>query len=161
MLPIPEPAGLPAGCRTSGRGEKPTETGGKAFYDQNDLSGIIGKVTDQSANFYTVSYSPENPKMDGTYRKIEVKVGDGEHYTLSYRRGYVARDEDLPGAAQSRQEQTAQRASQNPTRIDPLEPFMVFGMPQSEQILYKTLVQHMDPKAAGSPQAKPSLKGPT
>ncbi len=132
-------------------------TGGKAFYNQNDISGIIGKVSDHSSDFYTISYSPTNSKMDGGFRKIEVKIGDGEHYTLSYRRGYFARDQDLPGAAQARQDQAAQQASQNPTRIDPLEPFMVFGMPQSEQILYKTLIQPMPQKA----DAKPSLKGPT
>jgi hypothetical protein len=132
------------------------QTGGKAFYNQNDLSGIIAKVTDHSSNFYTISYAPNNTKMDGSYRKIDVKVGDGEHYTLSYRRGYFARDEDLPGAAQSRQNQAAQQASQDPTRIDPLEPFMVFGMPTSEQILYKALIQHMPPKS----DSKPSLKGP-
>ncbi|HMG84476.1 MAG TPA: VWA domain-containing protein [Terracidiphilus sp.] len=132
-------------------------TGGKAFYNQNDLSGIIGKVSDHSSDFYTISYSPTNSKMDGGFRKIEVKIGDGEHYALSYRRGYFARDQDLPGAAQTRQDQAEQQASQNPTRIDPLEPFMVFGMPQSEQILYKTLIQPMPQKA----DARPSLKGPT
>jgi VWFA-related protein len=138
-----------------------SQTGGKAFYNQNDLSGIIGKVIDHSSNFYTISYSPNDTNMDGKYRKIEVKVGDNEHYALSYRRGYFARDENLPGASQSRQEQAAENASQNPMRIDPLEPFMVFGMPQSEQILYKTLIQHMAPNAPGSVVAKPSLRGPT
>ncbi len=134
-----------------------TLTGGKAFYNQNDLSGIINKVSEHSSDFYTISYSPTNAKMDGAFRKIEVKVGDGEHYALSYRRGYYARDEDLPGAAQTRQDQAAQHASQNPTQIDPLQPFMVFGMPQSEQILFKTLIQPMPQKV----DAKPSLKGPT
>jgi VWFA-related protein len=137
-----------------------SQTGGKAFYNQNDLAGIIGKVTDQSSNFYTISYSPNDTEMDGSYRKIEVKVGDGEHYALSYRRGYFARDEDLPGALQAKQAEAAQTAAQNPTRVDPLEPFMAFGMPQSEQILYKTLIQRADPTAATA-QARPSLKGPT
>ncbi len=136
------------------------QTGGKAFYNQNDLSGIIAKVTDHSSNFYTISYAPNDTKMDGSYRKIEVKVGDGEHYTLSYRQGYFARDEDLPGAAQSSQNQAAQQASQDPTKIDPLAPFMVFGMPTSEQILYKALIQHIPPKSEQSAVAKPSLKGP-
>jgi hypothetical protein len=136
------------------------QTGGKAFYNQNDLSGIIGKVTDQSSNFYSLSYSPNDTEMDGRYRKIEVKVGDGEHYSLSYRRGYFARDEDLPGASQANQAQAAQNASQNPTKVDPLEPFMAFGMPQSEQILYKTLIQRTDLTATTAP-ARPSLKGPT
>lgn len=135
------------------------ETGGKAFYNQNDLSGIIGKVSAGSQDFYTVSYAPSDSKMDGGYRKIEVKVGDGNKYTLAYRRGYFARDADLPGAAQSAQDQAAQHALQNPTSIDPLAPFMVFGMPQSEQILYKARIQHAAPKQAGGDE-KPSLKGP-
>jgi VWFA-related protein len=134
------------------------ETGGKAFYNMNDLSEIIHKVTDQSSNFYTISYSPTDSKMDGGFRKIEVKVGDNEHYKLSYRQGYIARDDGLPGAAQESQESAAQHASQDPTRLDPLEPFMVFGMPESEQILYKTLVQQMDAKAVTTP-SKPSLNG--
>ncbi|MGC2613865.1 MAG: VWA domain-containing protein [Terracidiphilus sp.] len=138
-----------------------SQTGGKAFYNQNDLAGIIGKVTDQSSNFYTLSYSPNDTEMDGSYRKIEVKVGDGEHYTLSYRRGYFARDEDLPGASQAKQAEAAQSAAQNPMSVDPLEPFMAFGMPQSEQILYKTLIQRMDPATTATGQSKPSLKGPT
>jgi VWFA-related protein len=120
-----------------------TETGGKAFYNQNDLSRIIGKVMGSSEDFYTLSYTPTNSMMDGGFRNIEVKVGDGNQYRLSYRRGYVARDEDLPGAAQSRQDQAAQQSSKNPTVLDPLEPFMTFGMPQSEQILYKAQVKHV------------------
>jgi VWFA-related protein len=122
------------------------QTGGKAFYNQNDLGRIINNVTSHSLDFYTLSYSPTDAKMDGTFRKIEVKAGDNEHYTLNYRRGYIARDEDLPGAAQTLQEQAAQHASQNPVAIDPLKPFMVFGMPQSEQILYKTLIRPIPPK---------------
>ena len=136
------------------------QTGGRAFYNQNDLSRIIGNVISHSLDFYTLSYSPSDTKMDGTPRSIEVKVGDNEHYTLSYRHQYIAREDDLPGAAQSRQDEAAQHASQNPTRIDPLEPFMVFGMPLSEQILYKTLIQQMPPKPDAA-DAKPSLKGAT
>jgi hypothetical protein len=137
------------------------KTGGKAFYNQNDLSGIINKVASHSLDFYTLSYSPNDEKMDGGARKIEVKVGDNEHYNLSYRREYFARNDDaLPGSAQFRQEEAAQRASHDPTKIDPLAPFMVFGMPQSEQILYKTLVQHMPPKQDVASSAKPNMSGP-
>ena len=38
------------------------QTGGKAFYNQNDLSGIIGKVIEHSSDFYTISYSPDRYK---------------------------------------------------------------------------------------------------
>ena len=41
-----------------------------------------------------------------------------------------------------------------PRKIDPLEPFMVFGMPQSEQILYKTLIQDTNAKPDGSADCK-------
>ena len=122
------------------------QTGGKAFYNQNDLTGIIGKVIGSSDNFYTLSYTPSNSKMDGGFRNIAVKLSEG-NYKLSYRRGYFARDEDLPGAAGSIQEQAAEQASQDPTHVDPLAPFMTFGMPQTEQILYKALIHHASEKA--------------
>jgi VWFA-related protein len=120
------------------------QTGGKAFYNQNDLTGIIGKVIGSSADFYTISYAPDNANMNGAFRNIAVKVGEGK-YKLSYRRGYFARDEDLPGAAGAIQKEAALEASQNPTKRDPLAPFMEFGMPQTEQILYKAHVHHGAP----------------
>lgn len=136
------------------------QTGGKAFYNQNNLERIIDNVTSHSLDFYTLSYSPTNETMDGGFRKIEVKVGDNQQFHLSYRQGYYARDEALPGAAQSLQQQEAQHAAQDPTTIDPLKPFMTFGMPQSEQILYKALIQHV-PAKPDLTDSKPSLKGPT
>jgi VWFA-related protein len=130
------------------------QTGGKAFYNQNDLTGIIGKVVGSSADFYTLSYTPSDSNMDGGYRNIQVKLDEGG-YKLSYRRGYFARGEGLPGAAGSIQQKVAQEASQDPSRIDPLAAFMQFGMPQTEQILYKTRVQHAAPKPdAGGHGAK-------
>lgn len=125
-------------------------TGGMAFYNQNDLTSIIGKVVGSSADFYTLSYTPENTNMNGAFRKIAVKIGEGK-YRLSYRRGYYAREEDLPGAAGSIQRVAVQQASQDPTRIDPLAPFMQLGMPQSEQILYKAHVHLIDPKPDAAP----------
>lgn len=105
-------AGLPVGCRMRARQKIPAirrwtcwrPRPAAAFYNQNDLSRIIGKVTGGSEDFYTVSYTPTNSKMDGSFRKIEVKSGDSNQYTLSHRGGYVARDEDLPRAAQLRQD---------------------------------------------------------
>lgn len=135
------------------------ETGGKAFFNGNDLSSIIGRVVTSSRNFYTISYTPSDTKMDGVFRNIDVKVGDGK-YTLSFRRGYYARDQDLPGAAGGSQQQALQQASKSPTSIDPLLPFMEFGLPQTEQILYKTLIHEVTPKSTSAADSKPALKGP-
>jgi VWFA-related protein len=121
------------------------QTGGRAFYNQNDLTGIIGKVIGSSEDFYTLSYAPSNANMNGAFRNIAVRAGDGK-YKLSYRHGYFARNEDLPGAAGTIQQEAAIEASQDPTKRDPLAPFMEFGMPQTEQILYKAHVHHPEPK---------------
>jgi VWFA-related protein len=125
------------------------QTGGKAFYNQNDLTRIIGTVATNSADFYTLSYSPIDTNMDGGYRHIEVKLNEGK-YNLSFRRGYFARDADLPGAAGSIQEEAAHEASQDPSHINPLAPFMEFGMPQTEQILYKARIHPAAPAPDGS-----------
>jgi VWFA-related protein len=136
------------------------DSGGKAFVNTNGLSQVVADINSSSADFYTLSYTPANAKMDGTQRAIDVKVADGK-YNLSYRRNYYASDEDLPGAALAMRAQTVQKlAAQNPGAVDPLLPFMDLGMPQTEQILYKALIKPM-PEAPQSPTgAKPATKGP-
>lgn len=128
------------------------DSGGKAFVNTNGLADVIADVVSSSADFYTISYTPENRKMDGIFRPIEVKVNGGK-YNLSYRRGYYASDAGLPGA-----DQTAQKkAPENGAVKDPLLPFMEFGMPQTEQILYKALVKPL-PAKEGAPAAS-AVKG--
>ncbi len=97
--------------------------------------------------------------MDGGFRKIEVKVGDGK-YALSYRRGYFALDSDLPGAAiTERDQQIKKLAAQNPGAVDPLLAFMELGMPQSTQIIYKTRIQPLPAGAAGAAATDDAAQG--
>jgi VWFA-related protein len=136
------------------------QTGGHAFYNGNDLAGIVDKVVSSSSNFYTISYSPSDSNMNGAFRKIKVNVAGGK-YTLSYRRGYYARDEGLPGASQGAQNQAIQQASH--TGTDPLRPFMDFGLPQTEQILYKVRIVPTAEKPTTSDDKnaiKDEIKGP-
>ncbi len=122
------------------------QSGGKAFANTNALSDVIDKITSTSNHFYTLSYSPTNAKMDGTFRNIKVKV-EGAEYKLSYRRGYFAVEEAIPGSSLAVRSQEIQKlASRNPGAVDPLLPFMDLGMPQSQQILYKIRIV---PAAAG------------
>lgn len=125
------------------------QTGGKAFYNKNDLSAIIDGVVTSSSDFYTISYTPTDSNMDGAFRKIGVSVNGKYH--LSYRRGYYAREDGEPGAAQEAQTRAVQHAIQ--TGADPLGPFMDFGLPQTEQILYTERVvpeqQAPDAKSKG------------
>lgn len=123
------------------------QTGGRAFYNGNDLAGILDRVVSSSSDFYTISYTPTNGDMNGAFRKISVSI-EGK-YKLSYRRGYYAREEGEPGAAQEAQTRAVQHAIQ--TGADPLAPFMDFGLPQTEQILYtERVVPEQQP-----PDAKP------
>jgi len=135
------------------------DSGGKAFANTNGLAEVIAEVVKQSADFYTITYSPEDKDMNGQFRPIEVKV-NGAKYNLSYRRGYFALDQDLPGAAKA-----AIAATDATKMTNPLAPVMDFGMPQSEQILYKTMIQPLPPQQDAAttdskPQEKPVAKGP-
>ena len=135
------------------------DTGGKAFVGTNGLARVIDDITSSSADFYTFSYVPDNPKMDGSYRKIEIKVA-GDKYNLSYRRGYPATDEAMPGSSLvTRAEEIKNLEAQNPGGVDPLLAFMDLGMPQSQQILYKVKIGPVPPKpetAAADQNAKKS-----
>lgn len=127
-------------------------SGGKAFLNTNGLAEAMNDVVASSADFYTISYDPENQKMDGRFRSINVKVGGGK-YNLSYRRGYYADDTILPGAT---------RVIEAKKPADSLRPFMDFGLPEAEQILYKTLVQPASSDQAATDSTAPgeSSKGP-
>lgn len=121
------------------------QTGGKAFYNKNNLTGIVNQVVSWSSNFYTLSYTPPEGKMDGTFRKIHVDTPGGK-YILSYRRGYYASEEGRPGASQAVLDQVVKDATK--AGADPLKPFMDFGLPQTDQILYAV---HVSPAPGTSP----------
>ena len=62
-------------------------TGGHAFYSTNDVTAALGEATDIGGNYYSLSYSPTNPKDDGGRRAVAVRVVQ-PGYKLSYRRFY-------------------------------------------------------------------------
>jgi len=59
-----------------------TDAGGKAFFNTNDLSLATKRAIADGAHFYTIIYSPTNKKMDGTFRRIEVKAKEGSTVSL-------------------------------------------------------------------------------
>lgn len=73
------------------------ETGGKAFYNGNDLKSAMQRSIQHGSTYYTLAYSPQNKKWNGDLRHIQVKlVRPGAN--LDYRRGYYAVADD-PGPA--------------------------------------------------------------
>ena len=63
------------------------QTGGKAFYNTNNIDKAIRESMDDGATYYTLGYYPDNKNWDGNFRKIVVKVkrsGIKLHYRLGY-----------------------------------------------------------------------------
>jgi len=51
-------------------------TGGRAYFPrfEGELPELFGDISSDIRNQYTISYSPTNSKLDGTYRKLKVQV---------------------------------------------------------------------------------------
>jgi hypothetical protein len=130
------------------------DTGGKAFYNTNDLNAAMMHAMEHGAHYYTLVYTPTNKKMDGSYRKIEVKTTAGK-YNLAYRRGYNADDinkvDKSHKSAASSAIQSADAPATNPVGTadpTPLRQLMAQGMPSSTQILYGIRVLPAAPQPA-------------
>jgi VWFA-related protein len=63
-------------------------TGGKAFYNSNNVEMGISASLDDGSTYYTLEYYPANKTWDEKFRAIEVKTRQGVN--LRYRQGYYA-----------------------------------------------------------------------
>jgi VWFA-related protein len=66
-------------------------TGGKAFYNRNDLDAALRKSIDDGSTYYTLAYYPSHKNWDGKFRTIQVRVKRPE-VRLRHRLGYYAVD---------------------------------------------------------------------
>ena len=64
-------------------------TGGKTFYNRNDIDAGVRTSIDDGSTYYNMQYYPQSKVWDGRFRKIEVKVSR-PHVRLQYRQGYFA-----------------------------------------------------------------------
>jgi VWFA-related protein len=124
------------------------DTGGKAYFNTNDLNMAVKRAINDGAHYYTLAYTPTNNKRDGSYRRIEVKVSATGKYKTAYRHGYNADDV-----------KTAEAGPES----DPLRPLLKFGLPDVSQLLYGVRVAPAAQQPA--PNAKqagmnPALTGP-
>lgn len=67
------------------------ETGGRVIQANNarDTSAAFQQIANELRTQYLLGYTPTNTKLDGTFRKIEVKVRTG-NVKVDARRGYYA-----------------------------------------------------------------------
>ena len=65
------------------------DTGGKAFMDSNDLTGVFSQVQKDSSAYYVLGYTSTNHLKDGHFRRLKVRVNRAD-IKLEYRSGYYA-----------------------------------------------------------------------
>jgi hypothetical protein len=70
-------------------------TGGKAFYNTNDLTGAIRNAVDDSAGSYTLGFTPTHGNWFNQWQKIRVKVRR-PGIKLRHRPGYYAMPDVSP-----------------------------------------------------------------
>jgi VWFA-related protein len=68
-----------------------SETGGQVFKVERNhtLDDIFQEIQDEMRSQYAITYQPPNPKRDGSYHKIDIKVA-GKDYRIQARKGYYA-----------------------------------------------------------------------
>jgi len=69
-----------------------SHTGGRTFYNTNDLARVMQAAEGDSDANYTLGFYPQNIRWDGKYHTLVVKV-DKPGIHLRYRRGYFATEE--------------------------------------------------------------------
>lgn len=67
------------------------ETGGKAFFVQKpeELPAIYGQIADEISSQYAMGFASNNPRRDGTWRRLQVQVAR-PNTSVRTRRGYLA-----------------------------------------------------------------------
>ena len=93
------------------------DTGGKAFFDSNDFSGVFSQVQKDSSVYYVLGFTSNNPLKDGRFRHLKVVVNRPD-LKLDFRSGYYAdRDFEHLNRADREQQLEDELAAQLP-RVD-------------------------------------------
>ena len=69
------------------------DTGGKAFFDNNDLTRGIVQAQRAIADYYIVGYYTTNEAQNGRFRRVKIALEPTQEASLDYRQGYYANKE--------------------------------------------------------------------
>jgi VWFA-related protein len=123
-------------------------TGGRAFYNRNDLDGAVRDSITDGSTYYTLGYYPENKDWNGGFRNIQVKLRRGG-VKLRYRIGYFAVDTaTFAKLNPKRQDEDFDEALSLNVPVSTALPFQALVMPPSAKTENKVVVTyHVDPHA--------------
>lgn len=73
-----------------------SETGGQVFHVDNrhPLDEVFQEIQDEMRSQYAITYQPPDPKRDGTYHKVDIKIPANKDYKVQARKGYYAIEQD-------------------------------------------------------------------
>jgi VWFA-related protein len=77
------------------------ETGGKLFYNRNDINTEIKQSEELGSEYYTLTYQPTAGNADGKFRRIRVTLSDPNLRAMT-KAGYFAPTKPLPSVSGSR-----------------------------------------------------------
>jgi Ca-activated chloride channel family protein len=66
------------------------DTGAQAFFPAQiqELDSVYDRIAEEMRTQYSLGYAPTNPKKDGRYRRIVVRIPSRDNVTLRYKLGY-------------------------------------------------------------------------
>jgi VWFA-related protein len=70
-----------------------SDTGGKALFDNNDLTKGVVQAQRSISDYYLVGYYTTNTAQNGRFRKVKITVDPVLDASLEYRQGYYANKE--------------------------------------------------------------------
>ncbi|MDQ3014073.1 MAG: VWA domain-containing protein, partial [Acidobacteriota bacterium] len=69
------------------------DTGGDAFFNNNDINAGLQKVLNDTETYYLLAFEPTTSYRDGRFRKIEVRLPSRPGLKVRTRKGYFAPDD--------------------------------------------------------------------
>jgi VWFA-related protein len=66
------------------------DTGGKALFDNNDLTRGIVQAQEAISDYYILGYYTSNKAQNGRFRRVKVSLTNDSSANLNYRQGYYA-----------------------------------------------------------------------
>ncbi len=88
-------------------------TGGKAYYNRNDLDAAMTEAVEEKRTSYTLAFYLGDEEWDGRFHRLSVHV-NRPHLDLHYRQGYIA-------GVDRRMEQTQKKAELESAFLSPLD----------------------------------------
>ena len=120
------------------------ETGGRAFFNTNDITGAIRRAMDDGRVTYVIGYYPSDTTWNGRFRQIKVQV-NRRGVDVRHRRGYVA--SPSPARDNASRDAALKSALQNPLEATAVGLTAHLAKPDGQAAGSLTLTTRIDPRS--------------